>query len=93
MIHTFLNLSASEFILLFFLFFRQLAHLLNAEDIFQSFSKILVMEEDLEFAKKMVQTLSTILLTSTELFGLRSQLKNLNSQVCIYLLVFILLLM
>jgi hypothetical protein len=36
---------------------------LNAEDIFQSFSKILVMEEDLEFAKKMVQTLSTILLT------------------------------
>lgn len=59
---------------------RQLSHLLNAEDIFQSFSKILVMEEDLEFAKKMVQTLNTILLTSTELFGLRSQLKNLNSQ-------------
>ena len=43
------------------------------------------MEEDLEFAKKMVQTLNTILLTSTELFGLRSQLKKLNSQVCIYI--------
>ncbi|XP_063441015.1 protein VAC14 homolog [Mytilus trossulus] len=59
---------------------RQLSHLLNAEDIFQSFSKILVIEEDLDFAKKMVQTLNTILLTSTELFGLRSQLKTLNSQ-------------
>lgn len=59
---------------------RQLSHLLNAEDIFQSFSKILVIEEDLDFAKKMVQTLNTILLTSTELFGLRSQLKHLSSQ-------------
>lgn len=67
-----------------FLFFRQLSHLLNAEDIFQSFSKILVIEEDLDFAKKMVQTLNTILLTSTELFGLRSQLKTLNSQVNVF---------
>lgn len=63
------------------IYFRQLCHLLNAEDIFQSFSKILVEEDDLDFAKKMVQTLNTILLTSTELFGLRIQLKNLNSQV------------
>ncbi|KAK3086686.1 hypothetical protein FSP39_021974 [Pinctada imbricata] len=59
---------------------RQLCQLLNAEDIFQSFSKITVEEQDVGFACKMVQTLNTILLTSTELFDLRNQLKNLSTQ-------------
>ena len=60
---------------------RQLCQLLNAEDIFKSFSRIIVDEQDVGFACKMVQTLNTILLTSTELFNLRNQLKNLKTQV------------
>lgn len=42
---------------------------------------ILLREEDLKFASTMVHTLNTILLTSTELFQLRNQLKDLKSPV------------
>lgn len=62
-------------------FNRHLCQLLTAEDIFKSFSQIIVDEPDVGFACKIVQTLNTILLTSTELFELRTQLKNLETQV------------
>lgn len=42
---------------------------------------ILLREEDLKFASTMVHTLNTILLTSTELFQLRNQLKDLKTLV------------
>uniref|UniRef100_A0A452UTM8 Protein VAC14 homolog n=1 Tax=Ursus maritimus TaxID=29073 RepID=A0A452UTM8_URSMA len=52
---------------------------LNAENIFHSMADILLREEDLKFASTMVHTLNTILLTSTELFQLRNQLKDLKT--------------
>lgn len=58
---------------------RQLCLLLNAENIFHSMAEILLWEEDLKFASTMVQTLNSILLTSTELFQLRNQLKDLRT--------------
>lgn len=58
---------------------RQLCVLLNAENIFHSMADILLREEDLRFAATMVHTLNTILLTSTELFQLRHQLKDLRT--------------
>lgn len=58
---------------------RQLCLLLNAENIFHSMADILLREEDLKFASTMVHTLNTILLTSTELFQLRNQLKDLQT--------------
>lgn len=60
---------------------RQLCLLLNAENIFHSMADILLREEDLKFASTMVHTLNTILLTSTELFQLRNQLKDLKTLV------------
>lgn len=42
---------------------------------------ILLREEDLKFASTMVHTLNTILLTSSELFQLRNQLKDLRTPV------------
>ncbi|XP_078062625.1 protein VAC14 homolog, partial [Mustelus asterias] len=42
-------------------------------------AEILHREEDLKFASTMVQTLNSILLTSTELFQLRNQLKDLRT--------------
>uniref|UniRef100_A0A2I3H357 Protein VAC14 homolog n=1 Tax=Nomascus leucogenys TaxID=61853 RepID=A0A2I3H357_NOMLE len=58
---------------------RQLCLLLNAENIFHSMADILLREEDLKFASTMVHALNTILLTSTELFQLRNQLKDLKT--------------
>lgn len=58
---------------------RQLCLLLNAENIFHSMAEILLREEDLKFASSMVQNLNTILLTSSELFQLRNQLKDLRT--------------
>lgn len=63
------------------MFSRQLCLLLNAENIFHSMADILLREEDLKFASTMVHTLNTILLTSTELFQLRNQLKDLKTLV------------
>ena len=60
---------------------RQLCLLISSEDIFRSLSEILVSEIDVKFACLMVQTLNTILLTSTELYELRNQLKDLATQV------------
>lgn len=58
---------------------RQLCVMLNAEDIYQTLAELLQKEENLTFASEMVQTLSSILLTSKELFSLRLQLKELSS--------------
>ena len=60
---------------------RQLCVLLNSEDIYRTLAEILLHEEDLKFASIMVETLNTILLTSSELFDLRTKLKDLNSEV------------
>ena len=67
----------------FLFYFRQLCLLISSEDIFRSLSEILVSEIDVKFACLMVQTLNTILLTSTELYELRNQLKDLATQVTI----------
>lgn len=55
--------------------------MLSAEDIYRTLAELLQDGDDLIFASKMVQTLSSILLTSKELFLLRRQLKDLSSPV------------
>jgi len=55
---------------------RRLCVLLGAEKVYREFSTILESEIDLDFASVMVQALNLILLTSTELGGLRSLLKK-----------------
>ena len=62
-------------------FYRQLCLLLNAEDIYRALSEIIVQEEDLLFASLMVRYLNMILLTSSELFDLRDQLRELATPV------------
>ncbi|KFM68961.1 Protein VAC14-like protein, partial [Stegodyphus mimosarum] len=59
---------------------RQLCILLNAEDIYLTLSEILVIYNDARFSCQMVHTLNSILLTSTELFELRNQLKDLKTE-------------
>ncbi|XP_022907271.2 protein VAC14 homolog isoform X2 [Onthophagus taurus] len=59
---------------------RQLCVLLNAEDIYRTLAQILLIESNLKFASLMVEQLNFILLTSSELFELRTKLKNLDSQ-------------
>jgi len=59
---------------------RQLCMLLSAEDIYRSLAELLLQESNLKFARLMVETLNTILLTTSELFELRSRLRNLGSQ-------------
>lgn len=71
------------------LFFRQLCVMLSAEDIYRTLAELLQKEENLTFASEMVQTLSSILLTSKELFSLRLQLKDLSTAVRHILLLFI----
>lgn len=62
---------------------RQLCLLLNAEDIYRALSEIIGQEEDLQFASLMVRYLNMILLTSSELFDLRDQLRELaTSESC-----------
>ncbi|RWS05439.1 protein VAC14-like protein [Dinothrombium tinctorium] len=58
---------------------RKLCVLMNAEDIYRSLSEILLDHEDVGFAYTMVQTLNKILLTSGELYDLRSQLRDLKT--------------
>lgn len=66
---------------LFFFFYRQLCLLLNAEDIYRAMSEILLQESDFQFASLMVRYLNMILLTSSELFDLRDQLRELATAV------------
>lgn len=60
---------------------RQLCVLLNAEDIYRTLAQILLNEPNLKFASLMVEHLNFILLTSSELFDMRTKLKNLDSPV------------
>lgn len=55
--------------------FRQLCLLLKAETIYLAVAEILQKEYDLVFVSLMVEHLSMILLTSSELFELRERLK------------------
>lgn len=64
------------------LIIRQLCVLLNPELIFRTFSEIIMDEmTNIKFASKMVRTLNLILLTSSELFELRSSLRNIINPV------------
>ncbi|KAJ3649921.1 hypothetical protein Zmor_021637 [Zophobas morio] len=59
---------------------RQLCVLLNAEDIYRNLAHILLNEPNLKFARLMVEHLNMILLTSSELFEMRSRLKELSTE-------------
>ncbi|ESO93069.1 hypothetical protein LOTGIDRAFT_119746 [Lottia gigantea] len=69
---------------------RQLSVYLSAEAIFRAMAEYLETDSDVNFCCTMVQTLNTILLTSTELYDLRSLLKDLKNKescslfVCLY---------
>lgn len=59
---------------------RQLCILLNAETIFRTFAEHLSTDTvNIKFASVMVRVLHTILVTSAELFELRSQLKDIRN--------------
>eukprot|EP00911_Craspedida_sp_UC1_P001520 UC1_evm2s1146 len=58
---------------------RQLCVLLDPEMIFRTLATILRKEDDLDFASLMVQNLNLILLTSSELYGLRTALKSMQT--------------
>lgn len=60
---------------------RELCVLLSAEDIYKILAKILLEEQNLNFASTMIQSLNIILLTSSELFDLRNKLRHLDSSV------------
>ncbi|XP_037026812.1 protein VAC14 homolog [Bradysia coprophila] len=63
------------------LIIRQLCVLLNAEFIYRTFAEIISEETvNVKFASIMVRTLHTILVTSSELFELRSQLKDIRNE-------------
>lgn len=56
--------------------------LLNAEFIYRTFAEIISEQTvNVKFASIMVRTLHTILITSSELFELRSQLKDIRNEV------------
>ena len=55
---------------------RQLCLLLSAEEIYTVMAEILVEEPDAAFASALVEALSAILLTASELFDLRAALRK-----------------
>ncbi|CAH1112011.1 unnamed protein product [Psylliodes chrysocephalus] len=69
---------------------RQLCVLLNAEKIYRTLAEILKKEMNLKFASLMVEHLNMILLTSSELYDMRNNLKELLSEeskslfICLY---------
>jgi len=56
---------------------RQLCTLLNSENVYLAFAAAMKQEKNTQFASIMVDYLSTILLTTSELFELRARLKEL----------------
>lgn len=60
------------------LIIKQLCALLNAEDIYRTLAEILSTESESKFDAMMVRKLNTILFTSSELFELRSTLRNIQ---------------
>ncbi|CAG9861104.1 unnamed protein product [Phyllotreta striolata] len=69
---------------------RQLCVLLNAEKIYRTLAEILKKEINLKFASIMVEHLNMILLTSSELYDMRNNLKDLLTEeskslfICLY---------
>lgn len=64
------------------LIIRQLCVLLNPELVFRTFADIIMVETgNIKFASTMVRTLNLILLTSSELFELRTTLRNIKEPV------------
>ncbi|KAL4131937.1 hypothetical protein QTP88_009166 [Uroleucon formosanum] len=59
---------------------RQICGLLNSNDIYQTLSTFLLEETNMKFASVMIGTLNTILLTSPELYDLRTQLRDVEKQ-------------
>ncbi|TKR92998.1 hypothetical protein L596_007535 [Steinernema carpocapsae] len=59
---------------------RRICLLLDPSHIYQALSLILLQEPDVEFVSRMVAMLNSILLTATELFVLRDQLKKLDTK-------------
>ncbi|VDK77087.1 unnamed protein product [Litomosoides sigmodontis] len=64
---------------------RQLCMLLGSGSIYRCLSVLLLKDNDTEFVSQMVALLNGILLTSSELFELRKQLRTLESEACINL--------
>ncbi|XP_017076904.2 protein VAC14 homolog [Drosophila eugracilis] len=62
------------------LIIRKLCVLLNAEYIYRTFAEIIAEEPNLKFASTVVRLLNIILLTSTELFELRTSLRNISNE-------------
>lgn len=60
------------------LIIKQLCALLNAEDIYRTLAEILSNESESKFDAMMVRKLNTILFTSSELYELRSTLRNIQ---------------
>ena len=60
---------------------RQLSIYLSAEEIFKSLAEKLQNEEDLKFARLLVEDLNTIMFTAKELQTLRDSIKSLETQV------------
>ena len=60
---------------------RHLCLLVEPRRVYCTLAGILREEGDLEFASTMVRLLNLILFTSTELFDMRMQLKNLSTEV------------
>ncbi|RZF41457.1 hypothetical protein LSTR_LSTR000171 [Laodelphax striatellus] len=59
---------------------RHLCVILNSERIYCMLAEILLVEENLKFTSTMIEVLSSILLTSSELFELRTKLKEFNTE-------------
>ncbi|XP_064551155.1 protein VAC14 homolog [Drosophila montana] len=79
-----LNLFSEEKVILetrASLIIRQLCVLLNAEYIYRTFAEIIAEEvPNLKFASTVVRLLNNILLTSTELFELRTSLRDISNE-------------
>lgn len=71
----------NDFYIYHYYYFRQICGLLNSNDIYRTLSTFLLKEENMKFASVMVGTLNTILLTSPELYNLRTQLRDVEKQV------------
>lgn len=59
---------------------RTICGLLNSNDIYRALSTFLLEETNMKFASVMIGTLNTILLTSPELYDLRTQLRDVEKQ-------------
>lgn len=66
-------------------FSRQLCILLGSGSIYRCLSVLLLKDNDKEFVSQMVALLNGILLTSSELFELRKQLRTLESEASFFL--------